>query len=344
MPENWREVANRVRNWGKWGDSDQIGTLNYITPEKIVAASRLVKWGRSFPLCAPFAADGPWSGSFFRRNPIRLMVVHGGDEQIADHLEGFGGSVGETFKTLYQGPMRFVDDVIVMNLQCGTQWDALSHVWYEHQLYNGYPASAVTGLGTTKNGIDKVAERGQIVTRGVLLDVARKSGLPHLINTIVTPEKLEATSKAENLAIEQGDVVLVRTGWWGRFVETRDGGAFLRGSPGLSRRCAEWLHDKKVAAVTVDNVAVEVSPAEIEDTPPVAAHADITRDGIDAGRDLGAGRTRRRLRSGQDLRIHVGRTAAVDSGCRRLTGRAAGDQMRASFDAKIPWWEGCPWT
>ena len=76
-------------------------------PEKIVTASRLVKRGRSFPLCAPFEADGPWSGSFFRRNPIRLMVVHGGDEQIADHLEGFGGSVGEAFKTLYQRPMRF---------------------------------------------------------------------------------------------------------------------------------------------------------------------------------------------------------------------------------------------
>ena len=38
------------------------------------------------------------------------MIVHGGDEQIADHLEGFGGSVGESFKTLYQGPMRFADD------------------------------------------------------------------------------------------------------------------------------------------------------------------------------------------------------------------------------------------
>jgi kynurenine formamidase len=268
MPENWREVAKHVRNWGKWGDTDQIGTLNYITPEKIVAATRLVKRGRSFPLCAPFEADGPWSSSFFRRNPIRLMVVHGGDEQIADHLEGFGGSVGAAFKALYQGPMRFADDVIVMNLQSGTQWDALSHVWYDHQLYNGYPASAVTGLGTTKNGIEKVAERGQIVTRGVLLDVARNNGLKHLApNTIVTPEELDATSRAENITVEQGDVVLVRTGWWGRFVETRDGGAFLTGSPGLSWRCAEWLHDKKAAAVAVDNVAVEVSPAEIEDTP-----------------------------------------------------------------------------
>ncbi len=267
MAEIWREVAERVRNWGKWGDSDQVGTLNYITADKVLAATRLVKKGRSFPLCAPFEADGPWNGSFFRRNPIRTMIVHGGDEQIADHLEGFGGTVGAAFKQMYQGPMRFADDVIVMNLQSGTQWDALSHVWYESKMYNGFPASAVTGLGATRNGIEKVAERGQVVTRGVLLDVARRHGLKHLApNTIITPDELETTAKAQGIEVEQGDVVIVRTGWWQHFVETRNGEEFLIGSPGLSWRCAEWLHQKKAAAVACDNVAVEVSPAEIEGT------------------------------------------------------------------------------
>src|SRR5208282_2273769 len=203
MSENWREVAARVRNWGKWGDSDQIGTLNYITPEKIIAASRLVKKGRSFPLCAPFDADGPWSGSFFRRNPIRTMIMHGGDEDIAQHLDGGGGSVGEAVKAMYQGPMRFADDVIVMNLQSGTQWDALSHVWYESKMYNGFPASAVTGLGATRNGIEKVVEKGQVVTRGVLLDVARRHNLKHLApNTIITPDELETTAKAQGIELE----------------------------------------------------------------------------------------------------------------------------------------------
>jgi kynurenine formamidase len=267
MAENWREVAQRVRNWGKWGDSDQVGTLNYITPEKVTAASRLVKRGRSFPLCAPYDSDGPWSGSFFRRNPIRLMIVHGGDEKITDHLKEYPGSLSEAFKAMYAGPMRFADDVVVMNLQAGTQWDALSHVWYDEKLYNGYPSGSVTGLGATKNGIERVAERGQVVTRGVLLDVAHKRGLKHLDpNTIVTPEELEATCKAQGIAVETGDVVLVRTGWWGRFLETRNGEAFLTGSPGLSWRCAEWLHGKKAAAVAVDNVAVEVAPPEIEGT------------------------------------------------------------------------------
>jgi kynurenine formamidase len=60
--------------------------------------------------------------------------------------------------------------------------------------------------------------------------------------------------------------VIVRTGWWQHFVETRDGAGFLTGSPGLSWRCAEYLHEKKAAAVAVDNVAVEVSPPEIEGT------------------------------------------------------------------------------
>ncbi len=267
MSDNWREVAARVRNWGKWGDSDQIGTLNYITPEKIIAASRLVKKGRSFPLCAPFDADGPWSGSFFRRNPIRTMIMHGGDEDIAQHLDGGGGSVGEAVKAMYQGPMRFADDVIVMNLQSGTQWDALSHVWYESKMYNGFPAAAVTGLGAMRNGIEKVAEKGQVLTRGILLDVARRHNVKHLApNTIVTPDELEATATAQGIKLEPGDVVIVRTGWWQHFVETRDGAGFLTGSPGLSWRCAEYLHDKKAAAVAVDNVAVEVSPPEIEGT------------------------------------------------------------------------------
>ena len=58
--------------------------------------------------------------------------------------------MGEAFKAMYAGPMRFADDVIVMNLQSGTQWDALSHVWYESKMYNGFPAAAVTGLGATE--------------------------------------------------------------------------------------------------------------------------------------------------------------------------------------------------
>ena len=198
MAEIWREVAERVRNWGKWGDSDQVGTLNYITPEKVIAASRLVKKGRSFPLCAPFDADGPWNGSFFRRNPIRTMIMHGGDEDIADHLDGLGGTVGAAFKAMYQGPMRFADDVIVMNLQSGTQWDALSHVWYESKMYNGFPAVRGDRAGSdAQRNREGGRERPGASRAEYCLTSRAATTLKHLApNTIITPDELEATAKA----------------------------------------------------------------------------------------------------------------------------------------------------
>lgn len=278
MVDDWREVAERVRNWGKWGPDDQLGTLNYITSDKIIQAAQLVRKGRVFPLSIPLQADGPWQANGFRRNPIHIMTVDGGDQDIAHYLAGRDSSIESQISSLWQGPMRFNDDYIIMPLQAGTQWDALSHVYYDGQLYNGYPASAVTSFGATKDSIDQIAEKGMVVTRGVLLDVARHRGVKYLApNTIVYPEELEEVTKAQNVRIEAGDVVLVRTGWWVNFLETRDGHSWTLGSPGLSWRCAEWLHEKRAAAVACDNIAVEVSPSEIEGVT-LAFHLLTIRD------------------------------------------------------------------
>ena len=94
------------------------------------------------------------------------------------------------------------------------RWRALSHVYYDGHLYNGYPASSVTSFGATKDSIDKVAERGMIVGRGVLLDVAHHRGVKYLApNTVVYPEELDEVAKAEKINLESGDIVVVRTGW-----------------------------------------------------------------------------------------------------------------------------------
>jgi len=194
------------------------------------------------------------------------MSVDGGDEQAARHLAGWGGSTEAQIAEFWKGPMRFNDDYIIMPLQGSTQWDALSHVYYDGYLYNGYPASAVTSFGATKDSIDQVAERGMIVSRGVLLDVAQHRGVKYLApNTVVYPEELDAVATAEGVTVEAGDVVIVRTGWRVNFLETRDGEAWMMGSPGLSWRCAEWLHYKQAAAVASDNIAVEVFSSEVPD-------------------------------------------------------------------------------
>ena len=263
--DDFRRTGDKVRNWGRWGAADELGTLNFITPAKVKQAASLVKQGKIFPLGIDFNAYGPQGAHGFRRNPIHLMSVDGGDAEMAQHLAGWGGATEAQMAHLYTaGPMRFNDDYIMMPLQAGTQWDALSHVYYDGQLYNGYPSGSVTSFGASKNSIDKVDVKG-IVSRGVLLDVAAHRGVPHLPpNTIITPEELEEVAQAEGVTIESGDIVVVRTGWWATFLENGDGEAWTAGSPGVSWRVAEWLWQHEVACIASDNIAVEASAAEVE--------------------------------------------------------------------------------
>jgi kynurenine formamidase len=266
MSEQWREVAERVRNWGRWGDDDQVGTLNFITPDRVAAAASLAVAGRTIPLGVPFDAYGPQGASGFRRNPVHLMSVDGGDEGLAAILPGYGGGTEAYMAQMYaDGPMRFNDDFIMMPLQAATQWDGLSHVYYDGRLYNGYPSSAVTSFGATRDGIEKVADRGGIIGRGVLLDVAAYRGVDVLPpSTAITPGLLDEVASAQRVEIGEGDVVVVRTGWWREFERSRDPDGWLAVSPGLSWTCVEWLHERRIAAVAVDNPAVEVMPPEAE--------------------------------------------------------------------------------
>ncbi|MEE9276957.1 MAG: cyclase family protein [Dehalococcoidia bacterium] len=263
--DDFRQTGDKVRNWGRWGDDDQLGTLNFITAAKVAQAAGLVSEGKIFPLGINFDAYGPQGAHGFRRNPIHLMSVDGGDQEIAKHLLGWGGETEAQMVQIWEaGPMRFNDDYIMMPLQAGTQWDALAHVYYDEQLYNGYPASAVTSFGATKNSIDQVDQKG-VTSRGVLLDVAQHRGVPHLPpNSPISPAELDEVAQAEGVTIESGDIILVRTGWWQTFLDNRDGEAWTYGSPGLSWRCAEWLWEHEAAAVACDNIAVEVSPPEVE--------------------------------------------------------------------------------
>ena len=192
------------------------------------------------------------------------MSLDGTDSDIQRRLGSWGGAAQAEISAFWgMGPMRFNDDYIIMPSQASTQWDAVSHVYYDDQMYNGFPSSAVTSLGATRNAIDPVAAAGMVVGRGVLLDVARHKGLVRLEpNTAITPADLDAVAARQGVSIQDGDIVVVRTGWWTAFTQGMTGDAWLSGSPGLSWRCAEWLWEHNVAAVASDNMAVEVFPPE----------------------------------------------------------------------------------
>ena len=137
MADPIREAVEKYRNWGKWGPDDELGTLNYITPEVIRNSARLVKRGETFSLAIPLDNSGPQINQPRRFNPIHRMILTGPDFTTG------------AFKR--PGGVGFADDMVIMALQCATQWDALSHCFLDGKLYNGYDANLVSSEGAKRN-------------------------------------------------------------------------------------------------------------------------------------------------------------------------------------------------
>jgi kynurenine formamidase len=265
MAEAWRELGKKVNNWGRWGADDQLGTLNFITPEKIAAAARLVRTGKAFSLAIPLNGDSPMGAHGIRRAPIHLMSMDGGDEDIAGRIAGWGGYAERESEGLGAGPFRFNDDWIVMCLQTSTQWDALCHAYYDQQMYNGVPSSASTSHGVTRDAIDVIADAAGVAGRGVLLDVARHRGVPAVeASSVIYPEELEEVASAQGVTVGEGDIVVIRTGWWTRYADIGVGNGlqWQAQCPGVSYKVTEWLWEKNASAIACDNVAVEVMVPE----------------------------------------------------------------------------------
>ena len=252
MADIIRETGAKYRNWGKWGSDDELGTLNFITPEVIVKAARLVKRGVTFSLAIPFDNTGPQINQPRRFNPIHRMILTGPDFT--------SGAVTRP------GGVGFADDMVIMALQCATQWDALSHCFLDGKLYNGYDANLVSSQGAKKNGIEKMARF--VVTRGVLLDIPRVKGVEWLEpGYAITVDDLESAAKAHRVTVATGDALLVRTGQMAMCRARGGWGDYAGGdAPGLSFRTAGWLHDRELSAVATDTWGMEVRPNEIADS------------------------------------------------------------------------------
>ena len=252
MADIIREMGAKCRNWGKWGPDDEVGTLNYITPEKIAAAARLVKRGVTFSLAIPLDNTGPQINQPRRFNPIHRMILTG-----PDFTSG-------AFKR--PGNVGFADDMVIMALQCATQWDALSHCFLDGKLYNGYDANLVSSEGAKKNGMEKMARF--IVTRGVLLDLPRVKGVEWLDpGYAITVADLDAALAAHGVQVGTGDALLVRTGQMAMCKKRGGWGDYAGGdAPGLSFHTAPWIHGKQLAAVATDTWGMEVRPNELPDS------------------------------------------------------------------------------
>lgn len=262
----------KYSNWGRWGAEDQLGALNFVGPEQVKHAASLVTQGKVISLSLPYDEKGPQIGGG-RNNPQLFMTMTGADAVSGrqDKLRRTGADA--------KG-FAYADDYIVMPNQCGTQWDAFAHIFYNGKMYNDRDASEVDSRGAHLNGIQNFT--GKIVMRGVLLDIPKLTGRDAMQpGEAVTADMLDAACVAQNVAIKSGDAVLVRTGHLGvRRNEWKDfaGGA----SPGMSLHSAPWLYEHEVSAIVTDTWGMEVRPNEIDMYQPLHIVA-LTHMGIPIG-------------------------------------------------------------
>lgn len=234
--------------WGLFGDDDNVGLFNLLTPERIVAAARLVKSGNVFPLNAAYDAFTPSIAA--HRSLPRRTVVH------------------------EAGSIRFDDVHDNYYPQASSQWDSLGHVGYAPDaFYNG--ASEADVLGGRRNTIEHWAKRG-IVGRGILLDVAgalAEAGIRYHPGTSFAIEvaHLEMARKQASVEFRQGDVVIVHTGfaaWFaGESREARQAVSQSMTTVGLaaSEQMCKYLWDSHAAAIGSDTFAVEAFPPDLDE-------------------------------------------------------------------------------
>ena len=245
FPQEFHDLAAQVSNWGRWGSDDEMGTLNLITPDAVKRGIAAATTGRTFSLALPLSDDGPQIGMIPGRvNPSRTMLVI--DEPAFMDPEGF----------------RTSDDVVTMGLQAGTHWDSLAHASFQGKIYNGFPSATITEAGAAKCGIGNVRK---LVSRGVLLDVARAKGADMLpIPYAITGDDLDETCEQQGVQVQPGDVVLVRTGLM-QLLKAGEKEAYHAGT-GPSFWSAKWFRDHDVAAVATDTITFEYLNMEKLDT------------------------------------------------------------------------------
>jgi kynurenine formamidase len=257
----FERLFESVKNWGRWGPEDQLGTLNYITPDSIRRAASLVRTGRRASMAIPVNYEaGPDNP-----RPAILHVTHGHDLQVDT------------------GRLTTAQDFIAIDYHgdCHTHTDALCHIAYDGLVYNGRRAGeAYTSIGATT--LDIAARATGVVGRGVLLDIPRLRGVKWLEpGEAVTRAELEAAEAAQGVRLQEGDIFVFRTGHHRRRLELGawDNNPWAGGKAGLALDAIPWLHERRIAAFLPDGDG-ETVPSRVEGIPWPIHPLQITAMGM----------------------------------------------------------------
>lgn len=240
------------------GADDTLGAINFLSPDKVVQAARLVTTGKTYALGVPTGPDSPAYGP--RRYAMTVLQL---DDGLGTPLAANG--------------ITSNDDLLQTWMGIGSQIDGLGHLGIRHRYYNGKHASEfVTVTGLTTFGIDTLPP---IVSRGVLLDMAAHFGKPMLeAGTVFNSAEIKAAASAQNVRLEQGDVVLFHTGWLS--LSETDPERFMAGEPGLGEDGARYLGELGVVAVGADTWGLDALPGDKADELFPAHQERLARQGV----------------------------------------------------------------
>ncbi len=230
------EWMTSLSNWGRWGEDDQMGCLNLIVPAKRKQAAALVRDGVAVSCARPIVTDITPDVTY----QVQRFMVDSGEGRDTDPPE----------RTLTRrGAAEFIG--MVFHGQTITHIDAMSHYSWQGKMYNGKPVSQVTSReGAQTHSIEPAGDG--IVSRGVLLDISAVRGVDWLDPAEpVMPEDLDAAERLHGVQVEEGDIVLVRTGNYRKSLEV---GPASPSEPMVACQvaCAPWFKERGVAMLGTD--------------------------------------------------------------------------------------------
>jgi kynurenine formamidase len=253
-------AAGAQERWypSPYGAADTLGALNNLSPEGVRRAVALVKQGKVYSLAIPTGPDAPAYGT--RRYTAQIEPPPGGDTKPD----------GTERVTAY-------DERVTTSMGIGTQLDGLGHLGIDHRYYNGLHADELN----TPQGFRKLdfGNRPPIVTRGVVIDMARHFGKPMLAaGQAFNRADVQAAMRAQGITVGKGDVVLFHTGWMGMIATDKD--AYRNTEPGLGEEGARWLADQGVVAIGADTIALEPLPPVDPRRPFVVHQTLLAKKGV----------------------------------------------------------------
>ena len=245
----FEEIFSEVKNWGRWGQKDQLGTVNFISDRQVADAAALVKLGLTVSLANELNKVEDINNTNFSPLPLPKLA---------------GPFVQKTFSfpTAHNDVTGALDRFEIFHHGFAhSHLDGLAHFSWKGKIYNGFHFEIVKDQ-LTQLGIEQIGEKG-LISRGILVDFPRFKNVSYLQpGQLITIDDFLLWEKRTGLKLKKGDILLIRTGRW-KAVEDLDQWQFSTLAAGIHPTVAKLLHEREIAVIGCDGVS-DRNPSSVD--------------------------------------------------------------------------------